>query len=153
MGIPPLQKAALAREYRVAAWLSQVIASLSKASCSVSVEAMAVTLGWETAARILAIRDTASKEKEPSLVKEAAVMPSAITTSQLPDHDGTLSRTPSVAGARVTIAPTLKQNGCEAPLAIKKASGHRGANGIVSDTDILGVVRKHFGAEIRRLKY
>jgi hypothetical protein len=153
MGIPPLEKVTLAREYRVGVWLSQGVASLSKASCGVSVETMAGTLGWETAARILAIRDSAVKGAE-KLEAKVSLAPSSSISPQLPDYESTLTRTPSLTGAHATMTATeSKQNGSDLSSGIKKTSGYRGVSGPFGDTDILGVVRKHFGAEIRRLQY
>ncbi|KAH6908502.1 hypothetical protein BKA70DRAFT_1280032 [Coprinopsis sp. MPI-PUGE-AT-0042] len=159
IGLSPLQKISLAREYRVSAWLSQGIAALAKASSTISVESMAGTLGWETAARILAIRDATNKGKDSSLVNEGAERRSATTHLQLPEYESVPPPTPSIVGVCAATKPTLAEKldrhvGCERTPAIRKGPSSRGVSEIMGvNVDVAGIVRKHFAAEIRALEY
>ncbi|KAH6908554.1 hypothetical protein BKA70DRAFT_1562605 [Coprinopsis sp. MPI-PUGE-AT-0042] len=71
MNIPAIEKVTLAREYHVASWFREGIEALADDAHAVKIEELAALLGWETTARIFAIRDSANKPKaganEPTL--------------------------------------------------------------------------------------
>jgi hypothetical protein len=57
--LSPVEKILLARAHKVAAWLKEGVTSLATSNPKSTLEDLA-TLGWETAARILWIRDNSS---------------------------------------------------------------------------------------------
>ncbi|KAH6908555.1 hypothetical protein BKA70DRAFT_1427134 [Coprinopsis sp. MPI-PUGE-AT-0042] len=63
MNIPAIEKVTLGREYQVAKWLREGIATLASDTHAVKIEDIAAALGWETTARIFAIRDSINRLK------------------------------------------------------------------------------------------
>ncbi|KAH6908552.1 hypothetical protein BKA70DRAFT_272375 [Coprinopsis sp. MPI-PUGE-AT-0042] len=66
MNMPATDKVTLARECHVATWLQEGIITLSNDVHTLKIEEVAAVLGWETTARIFAIRDSALRTALPS---------------------------------------------------------------------------------------
>ncbi|KAH6908556.1 hypothetical protein BKA70DRAFT_272412 [Coprinopsis sp. MPI-PUGE-AT-0042] len=69
ISIPAIEKVALAREYHVAKWLREGISTLASDTHAVKIEEVAAVLGWETTARIFAIRDAAKPGTNEPMLK------------------------------------------------------------------------------------
>ena len=61
MEMAPLEKITVAREYRVAKWLTEGAKSLIVALDASQIEEIAQVLGWETTARLYAAQDASQK--------------------------------------------------------------------------------------------
>ena len=66
MALSPIEKVLLARAHRVSTWLDEGITSLALSDDSRPTLEELATLGWETAARILWIRDDSGSSLKPS---------------------------------------------------------------------------------------
>jgi hypothetical protein len=88
--LSPIEKILLARAHRVPVWLDEAITILVSPGYKPAFEGL-VTLGWETAARILWIRDNVNNMDHPSdclhFTMDAIKCPSCSSSSNLIDSD------------------------------------------------------------------
>ncbi|KAH6908527.1 hypothetical protein BKA70DRAFT_1280083 [Coprinopsis sp. MPI-PUGE-AT-0042] len=72
MALSPLEKITLAREYRIPNWLSEAVTDLAKALDTFKIEDLASAIGWETTARIYAVKNAAQKGALNQMANEAS---------------------------------------------------------------------------------